>query len=112
MSAELDLLAAGGGASAVTALVAWAVRRFAERADTAEDDARHEAAVKLDQVVTAMNDMRSDVRVLVSELGTHRGVVAKVEQRIDGISSNHGQRLGELERRVTILESTPPKVRR
>jgi F0F1-type ATP synthase gamma subunit len=74
---------------------------------------------KIDQVLSKLTALELDMRSLVEKLSTQAATVARVEARVEGISSNHGSRLGtmeqtavELRTRITQLETAGNKRRR
>jgi signal transduction histidine kinase len=107
------------GAGAATALLGsgWFLKvlaeRFVSKAQKAEDVAEDEKTKALRDMAAAVESMRSmlaevkaDMRLLSADLHHAKGEGSKTAERIDGISENHGERLGSLENRVTVLETT------
>lgn len=123
--AEL-LLATGGGALVMKALD-FAFRRYVSRADAREQDAEkaesdrtrdaehkrdaREAEMnrKLDEllkeVATLSTETRRDRETATTTAAAIQAAVAEVKSRIDGVSANHGPRLGAVEQELAGLRA-------
>ena len=124
--AALLLAAAAFGPKAVT----WTAARFVSKKDEAEkkveeaeaaakkekeerekEEARRrderEAAMsrKLDSIAETLADLKSDAREDRTRAAQLQGAVAKIEERINGVSDNHRPRLEALEQKVAVLEA-------
>lgn len=60
---------------------------------------------KLDLIITKCSGMDSRIGGLEHRLDTYSGVVKEVKDRVEGVSNNHGPRLGDLEQRNAVLEA-------
>jgi len=52
---------------------------------------------KLELVLSKLTALELEMRSLIEKLSTQTGAVAEVKARVEGISNNHGSRLGTLE---------------
>lgn len=70
----------------------------------APEGAEKSASTKLDAVASDIGAVKSDLRVLVSEMAGSKATVHEVRERVEGISRNYGERLGALEEKVVRLD--------
>jgi hypothetical protein len=113
--------AGGGGIVLVIAKFIWdsvkgrkdqlekQVETSAKEIDVARD-------AKMDAVLSKLGTMELDMRSLLEKHATQIGAIAEVKNRVEGISTNHGGRLGtieqalvELRTRLISVESQPSK---
>ena len=89
--AELITAAGGGGGlvGGAAILINWLLKRGAR----AEEKVEETAATKLDQVAADIGTVKSDLRVLVNELGSHKVSVEKLGDRVEGMSKAYGPKL-------------------
>ena len=106
MADELLTIAATGPASiAVWKFAEWFISKRLNKAEKQEEATEAEEKSKLDKLLEAVQRMERDVALISRDLSMHAGAVAKVEERINGMSTNHGQRISQLERDVVELKT-------
>ena len=66
---------------------------------------------KLDAIAETLADLKSDAREDRTRAAQLQGAVAKIEERINGVSDNHRPRLEALEQKVAVLEARTSKAR-
>lgn len=109
------VVSVGGGAVAMK-LADLVVKRFVGKADTAEQDAsrkrderEREMDGKLDQLLKEVASLtvetRNDRERAASTAAAIQAAVSEVKARIDGVSSNHGPRLGAVEQELAGLRA-------
>ena len=111
---DISGIVGGGAGVAVLGKYIWdSVRR---RKDQLEDKAEADRDDLLKQVLDKLGLLELDMRSLLEKHATSSGQVAEVKARIEGISNNHGGRLGtveqslvELRTRIVGLEDRPRK---
>ena len=112
MSDPIDL----AGAGAVSAVTVWLGKyvwdsfvsrkaKLEERAEESEAKALDALKHQLEQVLSVVTRLESDMRVATEAAKANEAVVREVKDRIDGVSSNYGRRMGELEQRMAVLEA-------
>lgn len=101
MADPTEIVALGGGFSTagIVAKFLWDkyVRRE-EKDETARD-------VKLDSVLSKLTTLELEFRTLSEKLSTQVGANSEMKARVEGISTNHGGRLGTLEQGFAELRS-------
>jgi hypothetical protein len=95
-------IATGAGGGVGLAGVVWLL---ATRLFKRDDRVEAEVSTKLDHLTADVASMRSDMRLLVQELGAHRGEVAEVKARVEGLSKAYGPALDALKERLIRLET-------
>lgn len=112
MADELLTIATGPASIAVWKLGEWLISNRLKKAEQLERDVevRAEAAgaeerSKLDELLKLVQRVEKDVALISRDLSVNVGAVTKVEERINGMSNNHGQRISQLERDVVELKT-------
>lgn len=72
------------------------------KAEASEANVEKGRDEKLELVLAKLTALELEMRTLVEKLSTQTGAVAEVKARVEGISNNHGSRLGTLEQ--TLVE--------
>lgn len=121
MSDPVELGGAAVGGAVILKGLDFVVSRFFGRvvkADEAEAKAVEGLGKKLDEVLAELHALKTELATDRERGAAVQAAVSKVEARIDGISSNHGPRLGQTEQelaavkaRLDALERTPKKGR-
>lgn len=88
-------LVVGGGVG--WKAVEFLFARFVSRADRERDDREKAVADKLDQVLSELHELKTGIAADRERAISQSAAVSEVKARIDGISANHGPRLGQLE---------------
>lgn len=107
-----------GGAGGVK-LFDLLVTRFFRRAEQAEDS-REEAQAevvkelnsKLDAVLSELHELKSETRADRERAAAVQSALSEVKNRIDGISANHGPKIGALEQEMAALKARVDSVER
>lgn len=86
-----------GGAAGVGVIAKYIWDTVRTRRDTLEAKAESERDAKMSAILEKLNVLELDMRSLLEKHATSLGQVAEVKARIEGISTNHGGRLGTLE---------------
>lgn len=107
---KLLLLLAGSPLLYELAKVLFA--RFVGKADAAAKKVEEQTEGKLDLVLKTVQRMEVDLASFKEKQANQEGSLAKVSERIEGVSNNHGPRLALVEERVTRLEERLPKGKR
>lgn len=116
MSDELDVVAKGGGAlgglvglGAVAKFIWDSVRSRKEQLEEKAEEARDK---KLDALLAGQEEQKKqlsvvelELRGLTERLSTQAGQVAEAKARIEGISANHGGRLGAVEQALVEIRT-------
>ncbi len=97
--AELAAAIGGGGGAAFVGKYLW--DRFVRR----EEKDEHQRDSKLDTVLSKLSALELDMRSLVEKSSMQTGAVAEVKARVEGISTNHGSRIGQLEQTIVELRT-------
>lgn len=113
--AELVLGGAGTvGGVAVLARYIWEATQ--RRKQALEEQAEKARDGKLDTVLAKLSAVELELRSLLEKSSTTAGSISEVKSRVEGISANHGNRLGTLEQaatelrtRIVALESRAPR---
>jgi len=105
VSDPTDLIMTGLGSGGGALLLQQILARMLKRGADAEEKAAESMAVKLDKVLEEVGAVKHELGLMAQSLSTTTGTVAEVKARIDGVSANHGGRLGELERKHENLET-------
>ena len=92
-------LAASAGAGAL----AW--KFILSKAFRASEKAEDSISNKIDEVLAELHDLKTEVRADRERASAVQSIVAEVKERIDGVSNNHGPRIGELEQRWAALDA-------
>ena len=89
------------------------------KAEVSEANAERGRDDKLELVLVKLTALELELRTLVEKLSAQTGAVAEVKARVEGISSNHGSRLGTIEQtlvehrtRIVGLEDRPARGRK
>jgi hypothetical protein len=98
--ADIDPNLLGAGTHGLAGTLGAAVLVLWQRLTKKEDD----SGAKLDSLVSAVGELKTDLRLLVQDLGISKGQVLEVQARIQGLSENYGSRIGRLEDRLTRVE--------
>lgn len=98
-STEIIAWVGGSGTAGIFGKYLW--DRFVRR-EQREEESRD---VKLDAVLAKLTALELEMRTLVEKLSTQTGAVAEVKARVEGISTNHGSRIGSLENASTELRT-------
>ncbi len=108
---DLTLADIGGAVGGVTgvgvlARFAWAqLVKKSERADQDADNREQKRDERLEKMEGTLADIRTKLELL-SQLDTQRATtVVEVKERIDGMSTNYGKRISDLEQRIAVLEA-------
>lgn len=100
MSSDLgigDVSGIAGGLTGVGVLAKYIWDSVKARKDQLEAAAEGGMEKKIDQLLLDVAEIKSENRVTAERQLVTTAVVAEVKDRIDGVSTNHGKRLGELE---------------
>ena len=111
-----ELAASAGGGALGMKLLDVAFKRFIAKADAQEeavtkrrDEREREMDGKLDQLLKEVAGLtvetRNDRERASATAAAIQAAVSEVKARIDGVSANHGPRLGELEQRMASLST-------
>jgi chromosome segregation ATPase len=94
------------------ALLPWAawgakelIVRYVRRVDAHEDKEQATTTGKLDQVLSKVGILESDMRLLLEKLSTAAGQVAEVRARVEGLSANYGPRISNTETALVELRT-------
>ena len=60
---------------------------------------------RVDAVLAKLSALELDFRSLVEKLSTQTGAVAEVKARVEGMSANHGGRIGSVEQAIVELRT-------
>lgn len=90
---------------------AFLFARWWSKRDKADEALKLAETEKLDQVLAISRKLESDVSSLSNRLSLSdalqnqlKGSLEKVEERINGITSNYGRRLGEIEEQLARID--------
>jgi len=99
--------AALGGAVALKAFDFVVARFFGRvaKADEAEAKAVEGLSKKLDEVLAELHALKTELAGDRERAAAVQAAVSKVEARIDGISANHGPRLGSAEQELAAVKA-------
>lgn len=93
--------------------------RFAKKADTVEATLEatktaegHSIAAEVKQISAAVSEMRADMRVLLEKLSTYKSQADAYKERLEGVATDHGRRLKDLEATTIRLEENSKRGRR
>lgn len=105
---EIVGLVATGGGSTLLAKYLWdrflrGEQRVEKRAEHLEEKQESALEQKVDLLLTKMTNMEANHRVSEERAIASAAVVAEVKARIDGVSSNHGGRIGSNELEIAKL---------
>jgi hypothetical protein len=116
---------AGGSALVLAVAKLWWDDREKRRAtleakaETSEANVERNRDDKLELVLAKLTALELELRTLVEKLSAQTGAVAEVKARVEGISSNHGSRIGTIEQtlvehrtRIVGLEDRPARGRK
>lgn len=111
----MDLPDAGAlvaGTVAVREGVAFLAKRFVSKADSVEEkreaerDERERSMVeKLERLLAEVAELKTEVRADRERASAVQAAVNEVKARIDGVSANHGPRIGALEQELAALKA-------
>ncbi len=102
--AELVLGGVGtAGGVAVLARYIWETTR--RRKEALEEHVEKARDGKLDTVLAKLGAVELELRSLLEKASTTAGSISEVKSRVEGISANHGNRLGTLEQTTTELRT-------
>ena len=76
-----------------------------ERAELERDKAAHVSTEKLDSVLSKLVTLEVDMATLLEKNSTQIGLIAELKARVEGISANHGSRLGTAEQTLVELRT-------
>ncbi len=117
----------GGGAVAVLVKFIWdsvqkrnaalekKVALDEEKSEDARDKKMDAMLAEMRQIVVKVGAMELDMRSLLEKHATQIGAIAEVKARVEGISTNHGARIGTIEQALVELRTrlvgieSPPK---
>lgn len=105
MSDPTDIAVAALGSGGGVVLLQQLISRLLKKGADAEEKAAASMALKLDKVLEEVGLVKHELGLMAQSLSTTTGTVAEVKARIDGVSANHGGRLGELERKHENIET-------
>jgi hypothetical protein len=94
-----------GGLAAIGVITKYIWDSVKGRKDQLESKAEADRDDKMEQVLSKLNAMELDMRSLLEKHATQIGQVAEVKARIEGISTNHGGRLGTIEQTLVELRT-------
>lgn len=97
--AEIVALVGGSSTAGVIGKFLWDKYVRREERDEVQRDG------KLDAVLAKLSALELDFRSLVEKLSTQTGAVAEVKARVEGMSANHGGRLGSVEQAIVELRT-------
>jgi hypothetical protein len=111
-----EIVASVGGGAVAMKLVDIIVKRFVTKADQNEeaaekkrDEREREMDGKLDQLLTQVatlsTETRNDRERSAAMAAAIQAAVSEVKARIDGVSANHGPRLGAVEQELAGLRA-------
>lgn len=86
--------------------------RFVGKADAAAKKVEEQTEGKLDLVLKTVQKMEIDLAAFKERQSGQEVSLAKVSERIEGVSNNHAPRLAGIEERVTRLEERLPRAKR
>lgn len=101
-----DILATAGGTAGVGVMVKYAWDYLRNRNEQLETKVEGDRDEKLDKVLTVVQRMERDLAVMSTEAKQQAVALGNVYERVEGISKNHGGRLGELEQRLAVLDES------
>jgi hypothetical protein len=111
-------LVGAGGAGALVLKVLW--ERFLSRAEQHErrvedeHEARtHRSEVRLETLQSGIGEIKSQLVILIDHDAFARAESRRLEERLNGVASNHAGRLAQLEASVVRLETLaqlPPRL--
>ena len=99
-----DFLTAGGATGLVVLLGKYVWDTVRGRKERLEERAESELERKVDLLLTKVTGIETEQVRGIERSAALDAVVREVKGRIDGISANYGQRLGELEQRIAGIE--------
>ena len=105
MSDPSDIGGMLGGSAGAVVLFKYLWDAMRGRREKLEERVESDRDTKLDAVLDKLSAVELDMRSLVEKLSTQTGAVAEVKARVEGISNNHGSRIGEMERAFTELRT-------
>lgn len=122
-----DVIVSAGGGAALMKAFDFFVRRYVSKADAREeaaeqerkaaekeatekrDEREKEMGQKLDQllleVASLTGEVRNDRERSATTAAAIQAAVSEVKARIDGVSANHGPRLGAVEQELAALRA-------
>lgn len=111
----MDLPDAGAlvaGTVAVREGVAFLAKRFVSKADSVEqkreeerDERERSMVEKLERLLAEVAELKTEVRADRERAAAVQAAVNEVKARIDGVSANHGPRIGALEQELAALKA-------
>ena len=103
------------GGAALWKFGEWLVVSKLKKGEVLEAKAESELERKVDLLLSKVTSIESESRVAAERAVAANAVVAEVKARIDGVSNNHGGRIGALEldlarqgERIAAIESPRP----
>lgn len=92
-----DITGIVGGATGVSVLAKYIWDSVRSRKDALEEKAEGGMERKIDQLLLDVAEIKTENRITAERQLVTTAVVAEVKERIDGVSLNHGKRIGDLE---------------
>lgn len=92
-----DITGIVGGTAGVGVLAKYVWDSVKGRKDDLEAKAETSVEKKIDQLLLDVAEIKSENRVTAERQLVTTAVVTEVKERIDGVSTNHGKRIGDLE---------------
>ncbi len=103
-----ELAGAGVIGMVVMKVIDFVVARFLKKA-TSADEAEARAVVdlgkKMDLLLAELHTIKTELAGDRERAAAVQAAVSKVESRIDGISANHGPRLGSVEQELAAVKA-------
>lgn len=93
----VDITSLVGGTAGVGVLAKYVWDSVRQRKDALEEKAEGSMEKKIDQLLLDVAEIKSENRITAERQLVTTAVVSEVKERIDGISHNHGKRIGDLE---------------
>lgn len=86
-----------GGAVGIGVIAKYIWDQVKSRRDTLERQVEQDRDAKMTAILEKLNVLELDMRSLLEKHATSLATVGEVKARIEGISTNHGGRLGTME---------------
>lgn len=107
-----DVVTALAAAPGVVFGAKWLFDRFVSKADKSAEKEAAQVESKLDQLVDGQRRMELDLRGITEKMASQAGIVEAVDRRVQGLSSDYGQRIKALELDFARLAERLPKGKR
>lgn len=102
MTLDAESVAAVAGSVGAGAL-AW--RFLVSKAFRTAEKTEDAISAKLDTVLATLHELQTEVRADRERAAAVQSAVIEVKDRINGVSANHGPRIGDLEQRWAALDA-------